>query len=314
MKGIELSRKYYETFGKPMLEDRFGDVLPLLAVGFVGSGSDRYGFDDDISHDHDFEPGFCIFMPDEDVLDRRTEFLLARAYAKLPREFEGFLRSHEAPVGGNRNGAIRTSEFYSEKVGSKTGVLTLEQWIRIPDYALADATNGEVFYDGYGEFSRIRNALLDMPEDVRLKKLAGNVLIMAQSGQYNYTRCLAHGEPEAAQLALNSFVEAALGTFFLLNKTHMPFYKWAFRAAKKLNGGERFAEKISSLMCGDLFDAHACELKHKTAEDICCDVIELLKSQGLTAAASGDLERHAYSVNDGIKDAGLRNANIFAAV
>ena len=52
MNGLELSRGYYEAYGKPMLEKDFSDLLPFLAVGFVGSGSEHFGFDDDISRDH----------------------------------------------------------------------------------------------------------------------------------------------------------------------------------------------------------------------------------------------------------------------
>ena len=36
--------------------------------------------------------------------------------------------------------------------------------------------------------------------------------------------------------------------------------------------------------------------------------------QGLTQANCGDLEKHAYSVNDGIADGDLRNAHILAGV
>ena len=83
MNGLELAKGYYEEYGKPMLENEFSDLLPLIAVGFVGSGSEHYGFDDEISRDHDFEPGFCIFLPGEDVIDRKQQFKLERAYAKL---------------------------------------------------------------------------------------------------------------------------------------------------------------------------------------------------------------------------------------
>ena len=79
MKGLELSEAFYETFGKPMLEEQFPELLPSLAVGLFGSGSECFGYDDDISQDHDFEPGFCIFLPDESQVDRHSEFLLQRA-------------------------------------------------------------------------------------------------------------------------------------------------------------------------------------------------------------------------------------------
>ena len=83
MKGLELSRSYFENFGRTMLEE-FPDILPKIAAGLCGSGSECFGFDDDISRDHDFEPGFCIFLPSEETVDRRSAFLLERAYSKLP--------------------------------------------------------------------------------------------------------------------------------------------------------------------------------------------------------------------------------------
>jgi len=229
VKGIELSKKYYEEYGSKMLE-AFSDLLPYIAVGFVGSGSDRYGFDDDISTDHDFEPGFNIFLPGEDIVDRRTAFLLERAYDKLPKEYMGYRKSLVAPVGGSRNGVKRISEFYEALIGIPDGRLSISDWMRIPSYALFDATNGEVFFDNYGEFTRIREALCDMPRDVWLKKLAGNLLLMAQSGQYNYLRCIGHGEPGAGELAVREFVDSCMKTLFLLSGRHMPYYKWSFRA------------------------------------------------------------------------------------
>ena len=87
MNGIELSRAFYEQFGKAMLREKFPHLKDKIAVGIAGSGSDCYGYDDDISRDHDYEAGFCIFLPGEDVVSRRDEFLLERAYNALPSEF-----------------------------------------------------------------------------------------------------------------------------------------------------------------------------------------------------------------------------------
>ena len=49
-------------------------------------------------------------------------------------------------------------------------------------------------------------------------------------------------------------------------------------------------------------------------EGIASDVIEKLQEQGLTQAVCGDLEKHAYSVNDGIGDSEVRNLNILCCV
>lgn len=314
MNGLELSRGYYETYGRPMLEKDFADLLPFLAVGFVGSGSEHFGFDDDISRDHDFEPGFCIFLPGEDVVDRRKAFMLERAYAKLPKEYGGVKRQNISPVGGERNGVLRTADFYRSAVGAADGILPLEGWLHIPDYALAEATNGEVFYDGYGEFSRIRQSLLEMPEDIRLKRLAGNLLLMAQSGQYNFVRCLRHGEPEAAQLACVEFVEAALKAEFLLQRKYLPFYKWSFRALRELENTLTLSGQLAFLLSGNNADDATAEEKYNTIEAVCGDFVEKLQNENLTQAICGDLEKHAYSVNDRIRDNGIRTMNILTAI
>lgn len=314
MKGIELAKGYYEEYGKPMLENEFAEILPYLAAGFVGSGSEHFGFDDEISKDHDFEPGFCIFLPGEDVVDRRTAFLLERAYSKLPKEYMGVKRQPISPVGGNRNGVIRTADFYLEKAGASDGSLDTNAWLRIPEYALFEVTSGEMFFDNYGEFTAIRDSLKKYPEDIRLKKLAGNILIMAQAGQYNFSRCLKHKEPEAAQLALLEFVNSTMKTVFLLNNQYMPYYKWSFRRLREIEEDYKFSEKLTFLLYGSNSDEIIAEAKYYTVEDIASQVIDMLQQQELTKAVCGDLEKHAYSVNDKVSDSNLRNLNILAAV
>ena len=313
MKGLELSRAYFEAYGRPMLEAEFPALLPCLAVGLCGSGSECFGFDDEVSQDHDFEPGFIIFLPDEEKLSRRDAFLLERAYAKLPKEFEGFRRASISPVGGARHGVVRTSDFFRDKVGSADGVLTLSQWMTQPEELLSEAVNGEIFFDNLGEVSSIRSALSAYPRDIMLKKLAGRLLLAAQAGQYNYRRALSHGETAAAQLAAIRFSENAMAAIFLLNGRYMPYYKWSFRALRALTKlsleAELFEYLITTGNGGD-----AAEEKADVIESICADIIEELISQGLTKATCGDLEKHAYSVNDAITDPQIRNLHILAAV
>lgn len=313
MKGLELSKKYYEEYGREMLRESFGEYEHLIAVGFVGSGSDCYGYDDEISHDHDFEPGFCLFLPDETVIDNKVFFNLERAYSKLPNEFNGFKRSRVKPVGGSRNGVFRTRDFYNKKIGSPDGKLTNEQWLTVPDFALAEATNGEIFRDDSGEFTEIRNRLKEMPRDVKLKKLAGNLLIMAQSGQYNYPRILKREETAAAQLALFEFSEAAIKSFFLLNNKYMPYYKWQFKALREIDGGEAMADSLEFLISTDN-GAENADIKAVVINSVAEDIISLLQQQEITKATCNDLEKHAYSVNDLIGDISLRNSNILSGI
>ena len=313
MNGLELSERFYRECVRPMLSEQFSDLLPQLAIGLFGSGSECYGFDDAVSTDHDFEPGVCILLPGEDDVDRQAAFRLERAYAKLPKEFLGFRRSAIAPVGGARHGVLRTAEVFSDKVGAPDGILTLQQWLTVPAHALSEATNGKLFYDGLGEVTRIREGLARYPEDVRRKKLAGHLLLMAQAGQYNYTRCLKHGETGAAQLAVTEYVRHMMSAAFLLNGVYEPYYKWSFRAMRALPRLSLLAETAEYLLTTDN-EPEIAETKYDMIEDAAADVIDALQEQELTKAICGDLEKHAYSVNDSIADGEIRNLHILAAV
>ena len=308
MKGIELCRAFYEEIGAPVLNEQFADVLPSLAVGITGSGSECFGFDDEVSKDHDFEPAFCIFVPDS--LDRKTEFNLERAYAKLPKEFKGFKRARLGPVGGGRHGVIKIGDFFEAKTGRRDGELTLGDWLTLSENSLFEATNGEIFFDNPGEITKIRERLSYFPSDIRLKKLAGHLLLMGQSGQYNFPRCISRGDTAAAQLSVIEFVKSVMNAAFLLHKKYMPYYKWRFRALREL-GEIELAEKLEFLISSDNKNP---DEKAKIIESICGKIGEMLAGQGLCEKACGEMEALAYAVNDKIEDNKIRNMNILSAV
>ena len=312
MKGLELSERFYKEYGEPMLKERFPHLLPLIAVGLVGAGSECLGYDDDISRDHDFEAGFCIFLPSETLVDRKAEFELERAYSALPKEFMGYKRSALSPVGGNRHGVMRTAEFFKSKTGTPDGVLSLNDWFFLSEQSLAEATDGKIFYDGLGEVTAIRERLAYMPSDVRLKKLAGNLLVMGQTGQYNYPRCIARGDTAAAQLAVFEFVKAALNVAFLLNRRYAPYYKWTFRALAELSVLSELYGELEYLISSA--NGEEAERKAEIIEGVCARVISELRAQALSGAACEEIEAHAYAVNDKISDGGVRNLHVLYAI
>ncbi|MBO4775382.1 MAG: DUF4037 domain-containing protein [Lachnospiraceae bacterium] len=313
MNGLKLAREYYETYGKEMLEGGFSDYLPFISVGLAGSGSEVLGFDDEISRDHDFEPGFCIFIPSEDVLDRKVAFALERAYAKLPSEFKGFSRQKISPAGGARHGVIRLDEFLTGKIGNPEGRLSVHEWLKIPTQYLLEVTKGELFYDGDGRFTKIREELSLMPRDVRLKRLAGHLLLMSQSGQYNYMRMVKRGDMAAAGMCVYEYVKNAVAAIYLLNNEYMPYYKWQMRGLKELDILSELALPLEFLITVGNEESYVNE-KIDRIELIAGTVIEELISQGITEAICGDLTKHAYSVNDYVNDGNLRNLNILSGV
>lgn len=313
MKGLELSEKFYLEYGVPMIKEQFSHVENLLAIGLIGSGSECFGYDDEISTDHDFEPGFCIFIPDESILDRRTEFLLERAYAKLPKEFMGYKRNMLSPVGGNRHGVIRISEFLKEKIGTSVANMTYLDWLHIPEQSALEVTNGKLFCDNYGKMTDIREKLSYMPEDIRLKKLAGNLLIMCQSGQYNYERCIKRKETGSAQLALFEFVKSTMNVIFLLNKKYTPYYKWTFKALRELKILSNLSSNLEYLISSKNSDTESLK-KKRIIKEICTQIITELNLQALSKNQSEILEAHAYTVNNKISFPEIRNLHILTAI
>jgi len=313
MKGLQLAKEYYNAYGKEMLEGGFSDYLPFISVGLIGSGSEVLGFDDEVSRDHDFEPGFCIFLPDENIIDRKAAFRMERAYDKLPHEFNGFKRQKLSPVGGKRHGVIRLDDFLMQKTGNKNGHLSALEWLRIPTQYLLEVTKGEIFYDGDGRLTKVREELAVMPKDVRLKRLAGHLLLMSQSGQYNYPRMIKHGEYAAAALCVNEFVRNSVAAVYLLNNEYMPYYKWQFRGLKELDILSELSLMLETMMI-DGNDISYVNDKIEKIELVSTSIINELMNQGITSAICFDLEKHAYSVNDYVNDGDLRNMNILSGV
>ncbi|MBR2717319.1 MAG: DUF4037 domain-containing protein, partial [Oscillospiraceae bacterium] len=246
MKGLELSRLYYEQVGLPMLKRGFPAVLDRLAAGLVGEGSECFGYDDEISRDHDYGPSFCLWLTEADY--ETVGPTLARAYAALPGDFLGVPRRREEPYGTGRVGVLSTDAFYRRFLGLACPPETAREWLFMNENALAAATNGAVFSDPLGEFSGIRRAILGYyPEDVRRKKIAARAVTMAQAGQYNYARCMRRGESGAASLALGEFVRAAVSMIYLLNRRYAPYYKWVFRVMEDLPSLVFLRDKLTRL-------------------------------------------------------------------
>ncbi len=310
MNGIELSKRFYEEYGRPMIDEQFPQYAGCIAAGIAGEGSECFGYDDDISKDHDYEAGFCLWIPDS--MEHELAFKLSRAYHKLPESFMGVGHAKESLGSSGRRGVSTIGEFYTRFTGCPGVPETLFDWLYIPESALACAVNGEVYRDDLGEFTEVRETLsAGYPEDVRIKKIAARAVTMAQSGQYNYARCIKHGEPAAAKLALYEFTQASLSMIYLLNNKYMPYYKWVFRGGRELARLSGTVRDLETLILGT---DDGCPVSEERTQDmieqISAAVIEEMKCQDLTDGCWDYLEPHGLSAMERIKDAGLRNLHV----
>jgi len=308
MKGLELSRRFYESIGKQMIDDVFPSYAGRVACGLVGEGSECFGFDDELSQDHDFGAAFCMWLTDGDYDEIGQP--LNDSYMSLPDSFLGFPRRDLNAYDEQRVGAMRISDFYLKFTGCPAAPQTIAEWRMIPESFLAVATNGEVFRDDLDAFSEVRSALLAFyPEDIRLKKLAARVATMAQSGQYNFKRCMDRRETVAASLALSEFIKSACSAVFLLNKKYMPFYKWAHRGLKALPLVSEAWALSEAIVSGGTADSAKTLDNIEALSDA---VLRELKAQNLTYGDDDFLLPHADVIMQHITDPVIAGLHIFA--
>ena len=281
--GLELCRRYYEEYGKPMIAEKFQAYEHLIAVGLVGKGSDCFGFDDIQSRDHDFGPRFVMWVTKK-VYGEIGEELQA-AYERLPRSFMGVERI-ETFHGRDRSGVMVIEDFYKSTLGydligalmqgsgndtlGKESLATIKSWLAVHDYALAAAVNGAVFRDDEGIFTRYRDKLKAYyPKAVWYRKIAQTCALFSQSGQYNLPRMRGRGQLVAAELAKAECARQAMKLYYLLNKTYAPHDKWLFKGmprnpAMSVTGedGKRMqvSELVEKVCLLPMDDAHAAEL------------------------------------------------------
>jgi hypothetical protein len=275
-----------------------------LAAGLVGEGSECFGFDDEISRDHDWGPAVCLWLRREDlaVLAGPLEAVLA----SLPERFEDIPMRRPGPEAAGRCGVLEIGAFYRRFTGLERPPASLEEWLAIPEHALAACSNGRVFTDPCGAFTRHREQLLaHYPEPVRRLKLAACLAAAAQAGQYNLPRCLRRRDPVAAALAQAGFMRHAMGAAFLLARRYRPFYKWMHRALGEL------PEPGPSLAAGLLELTRASDPRARLdrVEAIAAILIQALGQAGLTAGRDSFLLAHARELRHNLHEPRLLAMN-----
>lgn len=307
MTGMKLAEQYYREYGREIFSREFPESFDRMAFGLVGEGSECFGFDDDISKDHDYGTDFCVFVPEEIFKSHGSR--MQQVYDEMP-DYPGGDGKCESARAFNRRGVISTERFYSRFIGSAGVPSDNLQWLKIPQAYLATAVNGKVFEDRYGEFSDIRQRLKSYyPEDVKKKKLAAQTFFMAQAGQYNCIRLMKRGDLCGAFLAKSEFIKAALSTVFLLNDEYMPFYKWSFQKADSL---EKMKDTVGLIR--EFAQLELCPQNENKAyslvETICEQTGHELNLRGYSLTGNSFLTAHSEEIMRTIRDSRIRNLDV----
>ncbi len=327
--GMELARKFWEQAGKPMLQSRYPEYAGRIAAGLVGYGSECFGFDDAYSQDHDFSARFCLWLTDEDyaaigeALQKDYERIAREWRSSAPAESQVSPTTPRAQGAMRRDGVFRIGDFFEALTGYREAPAqdAPHEWLSLSESTLATATNGRVFADALGMFSKTRQGFTFMPEDVRLSLISRRLGMIAQTGQYNLPRMLKRGDGLAAMACIQEFTQAVVSLVFLVNNPvsvgYMPYYKWRFAALRRLSGrmATRLADmcpklegisRLASAACFGVATANASTgtdvpaKADETApavsrinaivERICSDIVDELRREGLTTSRETFLE------------------------
>lgn len=304
MKGIELSKNYFYDIAYPVIKKDYPQILPLMAVGLVGEGSECFGLDDDISKDHDFGPGFLIWLKEEDKKIHGQN--IERILSKIPKKYKGYQREKSSGA-DKRVGLFSIEEFYFKYTSFKKFPISDIDFLKIPESFLATATNGEVFFDNCKTFTKYRTYLKGFyPEDVLKKKLAAYLAQMAQAGQYNLKRSLQRSDISAVFFAKAEFIEALFGALFLLAKEYMPYYKLRYRYLKKL-------DYYPKELLKDIEEFEITNDKDKLlylSEKLSLYIRDILNFRNMTKSKESFLIAQASEIQASIKNPRIRNIHL----
>lgn len=288
--GRQMYADFYEEYGEPMLRKKFPAYLSKIAVGRVGEGSECFGFADELSMDHDFGPGFSLWVTRE-TYDAIGKYL-QEEYEKLPLTFRGITGRNMREAAG-RTGVCVIEDFYQRILGGRIPE-TLEDWLQADEAALAAATNGEVLRDEEGIFTSVREHLLSYyPREVWGRRLAQTMVQLSQYGQYNLERMWKRGDVVTATQCRFRFISHAMKMVYLLNRQYAPYYKWMYKGMESLNcfGVRELLERLT------LASAIEVETSISLIEEICGLFLEELERQGLVSRREDTyLEHYAYQV------------------
>jgi len=243
VKGVDLSRRYFQKVGLPALRQHFPGWVDRVACGLIGPGSDVFGYDDEISRDHNWGPRFWVVLSPEDygaIGRQMTERLLA----ELPADFEGY-GIREFPSGkGERHVRVWDVRDMCESMLGYADVPEDDvSWLGIAEHRLFELHAGEVWHDPQRLLIGLRERTSYFPEMVWRKRMA-----FFWEGVFfadNFVRCAVRGERVAEQMYLGWALHCIMRLAFMLNRRYAPYRKWLHRAFREL---PRLASEIDPLL------------------------------------------------------------------
>lgn len=262
IKGLELSRRFYEELIRPILE-RHDRELPYAAA-LVGAGSEVLGFDDAMSTDHDWGPSVKLFVRPEasHLVDVISELMRH----ELPHQFLGystnFIHAPEEPgvqvmaitTRGIVNHRVKTytiDKFIQEFLGwDMHHALHHYDWLSFPSHKLRAFTTGAVHHDGIGDLTRLRALLAWYPDEIWMYIMAAQWARIGEEehlmGRAGYV-----GDELGASLIAARLVQDLMRLCFLIERQYPPYAKWFGTAFRHLHCASEISASLRRLQVAE---------------------------------------------------------------
>lgn len=272
IKGLELSRLFYEEAVEPLLAEHFPRLCHSAAL--LGPGSDVLGFDTPQSTDHDWGPKLKLFLSEADHETHRDE--IDRVLRdKLPHEIHGYptgFGRHEddtAAMAAAQSGPVNHGVSFLTVRGFFTRYLNHDpdeepgavDWLTFPEQRLRSVVAGGVFHDGLNRLEPIRARLSYYPHDVWLYLLAVQWRRLSQE-EHLMGRCGQVGDDLGSRLVAARLVRDLMRLCFLMERQYAPYIKWFGTAFAELDCAESLTPILRQVLSADTWQGRE---KHLSA-------------------------------------------------
>jgi hypothetical protein len=243
--GLTLSRLFYQEAVRPVLRKHFPKLI--YSAGLIGHGSEVLGYDTSRSIDHHWGPQLQVFISEinHPIYAGQIKHVLGN---ELPREFMGYstnfgdpdsegvqlLQAKEAGPVNHRVTALVARSFFKHLLSfdpyEDIGMLN---WLTFPQQELLCLTQGEVFFDGLGELSLLRDKFRYYPKDVWLFLISCQWKRVSQQEAF-MGRCGEVGDELGSRIVATTIIKDLMILCFLFEKTYFPYSKWFGTAFSRL--------------------------------------------------------------------------------
>jgi len=221
IKGLDLSESFYNEYGLAVIQQNYPDLK--FSAGRITAGSDIIGYDDIVSTDHNWCPGFMIFLNECDI-NIRDE--LQDVFQKnLPHIYKGF------DVLSNSIWICTMKEVTDMYIGEMPQ--NDIDWLTISEHRLLGLTAGRIYIDMLN-IEETRRKLSFYPQDVKLYLIASQWSIIAEEQAF-VKRTSDVGDELGSSLICARSAERLMRLCFLYKNKYAPYSKWFGTAFKQLS-------------------------------------------------------------------------------